>query len=257
MNQENNYFCAKPDVMPAIFTCMIVDDEQDAVEYLSTLIRENCAFFQIVATSNSSADAVLQYYKFRPDLVFMDIEIDRMNGFDIINEISGEKQKTHFIFVTGYDRYAVEAFKTNTLGYLLKPVAREELVRVVDRFVQTRETEFQQESFWQFVRDYSGKIRFNTSTGFVLVNPVEILWCEADRNYTKIFISPDKPLLVSVNLAVVEEKLPSEGFQRISRSILINDRHLSSVHRRNKICTLLFKGQEILLQASADMLKKL
>ena len=243
--------------MPDDYSCMIVDDEQDAIGYLSTLIHENCPFLHIEATATTSADAILQYYKTRPDLVFMDIEIDRRNGFDILNEICGEKCKSHFVFATGYDRYAVEAFKTNALGYLLKPVDRQDLVKVVDRFIQTRETEFQQEKFWQFVRDFSGKLRFNTSTGFVLVNPAEILWCEADHKYTNIFISPENPLLVAVNLAVVQEKLPDIGFKRISRSILINDRYLASVHRRNKTCTLLFNGQEIVLQGSADMLKKL
>ncbi|HPJ80009.1 MAG: response regulator transcription factor [Prolixibacteraceae bacterium] len=243
--------------MSAQYSCMIVDDEQDAVMYLSALLRENCPSLHLLATANSSSDAILQYYKHRPDLVFMDIEVDRMNGFDILNEICGEKCATHFVFVTGYDRYAVEAFKTNALGYLLKPVAPEDLIRVVDRFLQTRETEFQQEKFWQFVRDYSGKVRFNTSTGFELVNPGEILWCEADHNYTRIYVDPEKPLLVSLNLAAVEEKLPGGGFQRISRSILINDRYLASVHRRNKTCTLHFNGREIVLQASAEMIRKL
>ena len=239
------------------YSCMIVDDEQDAVEYLSTLIAENCPFLTIVASCNSSAEALSNYQKFKPDLVFMDIEVDRMNGFDLIAEMCGDRCKTHFIFVTGYDRYAVAAFKTNALGYLLKPVTSEDLVRAADRFVATRDTEFQQEKLWQFVRDYSGKIRFNTTTGFVLVHPGDILWCEADHNYTQIFISSEKPLVVSVNLAVVEEKLPPEGFQRISRSILVNTQHLSAVNRRNKSCTLLSQGKEIILQGSAEMLKKL
>ena len=239
------------------FTCMIVDDEQDAVEYLATLIRESCPFLKIVATANSSEVAVRQYFKTRPDLVFMDIKVDRMNGFEIISEIYSEKYKPHFIFVTGYNRYAVDAFKTNALGYLLKPVDKGELINAVERFTVNKETELQQQKIWQFICDYSGKIRFNTTTGFILLHPEEILWCEADHNYTKIFISVEKPVLVSVNLAIVEEKLPSTGFQRISRSILINTRYLASVHRRNKTCTLHCHDREIVLPASAEMLKKL
>jgi len=239
------------------FTCMIVDDEQDAVEYLSTMIRESCPFLNIVASANTSDSALKQYFTTLPDLVFMDIEVDRMNGFDIINAICGEKQRSQFIFVTAYNRYAVDAFKTHAIGYLLKPVDKVDLIKAVDRFVNTKEAELQQERLWRFVRDYSGKIRFNTTTGFTLLHPEEILWCEADHNYTKIFISEEKHVLVSVNLAVVEEKLPSGGYQRISRSILINSRFLASVHRRNKTCTLLFQGKEIVLQASAEMLKKL
>jgi two-component system LytT family response regulator len=243
--------------MPLDFTCMIVDDEQGAVEFLATLIRENCPFLKIVATANSSEDAIRLYFKTHPDLVFMDIEVDRLNGFDIISEISSEKNKPHFIFATGYNQYAVNAFKTNALGYLLKPVDKTDLIKAVERFTANKETELQQKKIWQFVLDYSGKIRFNTTTGFILLHPEEILWCEADHNYTNIFISIEKPVLVSVNLAVVEEKLPSTGFQRISRSILINARYLASVHRRNKTCTLRWQNREIILAASAEMLKKL
>lgn len=236
---------------------MIVDDEQDAVEYLSALIRENCPSLQIVATANSSSDAVVTYHRYKPELVFMDVEVDRKNGFEIISDIYQEKCKSHFVFVTGYDRYAVDAFKTHALGYLLKPVSPDELVRVTDKFIQTRESEFMVDKLWQFVFDYSGKIRFNTITGFVLINPTEILYCEADHNYTRIEAIPERSIMVSLNLAAVEEKLPSEGFQRISRSILINTRYLASVHRRKKTCTLLFNEREILLPASTEMLKKL
>jgi two-component system, LytTR family, response regulator len=243
--------------MPLDFTCMIVDDEQGAVEFLATLIRENCPFLKIVATSNSSEEAIKQFYKTRPDLVFMDIEVDQMNGFDIINEICVEKNKPHIIFVTGYNKYAVDAFKTNALGYLLKPVDKSDLVKVTEKFTSSKESEFQQERIWQFIRDYSGKIRFNTTTGFILLHPEEILWCEADHNYTNIFISIEKSVLVSVNLAVVEEKLPSRGFQRISRSILINARYLASVNRHTKTCTLRWQNQEKALSASAEILKKL
>jgi two-component system, LytTR family, response regulator len=239
------------------YTCMIVDDEQGAVELLTTLIRENCPFLEIVATANNSESAIKQYNKTRPDLVFMDIEVDQMNGFDIINEICGEKHKPHIIFVTGYNRYAVEAFKTIALGYLLKPVDKNDLKKAVERFTTNKESELQQERIWQFILEYSGKIRFNTTTGFILVHPEEILWCAADHNYTNIFMSVEKPLVVSVNLASVEEKLPSAGFQRISRSILINKRYLSSVHRRNKTCSLRWQTGEIVLPASAEMLKLL
>lgn len=239
------------------FTCMIVDDEKDAVEFLSALIRENCPSLKIKATANRSEEAIKMYFKTQPDLIFMDIEVDSLNGFDIINEICGGKYKPHFIFVTGYNRYAVDAFKTNVLGYLLKPVDKGDLVNVVERFTLTKESELQQEKIWQFIRDYSGKIRFNTTTGFILLHPAEILWCEADHNYTTIFISTGKPVIVSVNLRVVEEKLPESGFRRISRSILINTRYLVTVHRREKTCRLKWSGGEILLNASAEMLKNL
>jgi two-component system, LytTR family, response regulator len=239
------------------FTCMIVDDEQDAVDFLSQTIRECCPDLQIVATANSSGDAIRKYLKFVPDLIFLDIEVDELNGFDILNEIYSEKRKPQIIFVTGYNRYAIEAFKTNALGYILKPVIPEDLVRTVRRFKETKELEIQHDKWWNFMRDYSGKIRFNTTSGFILVHPLEIVYCEADHNYTMIFTTAEKPLLVSLNLAVVENMLGPGNFSRISRSLLINGRYLTSVHRRNKTCTLHWEGKEIVLTGSGEMIRKL
>ena len=118
------------------------------------------------------------------------------------------------------------------------------------------ELEVQHDQLWNFIRDYSGKVRFNTTTGFILLHPEEVLWCEADHNYTTIHTPAGKPVVISLNLAAVEEKLPS-GFTRISRSILINTRYLVSVHRRNKTCTLRWQGGETELEASADLIRKL
>jgi len=239
------------------YTSMIVDDEKDAVEILSVLIREHCPRLSITASANSAEEAIRKYFRTLPDLVFMDIELDRMNGFDIINEICSKNKKPHFIFVTAHNRYAVEAFKTSALGYLLKPVDKVDLIKAVERFSTARDAEIQQEKIWQFIRDFSGKIRFNTTTGFILLHPSEILYCEADLNYTRIILTTEKVVLVSVNLAAVEGKLPSTGFQRISRSILINSRYLASVHRRNRTCTLRWQDKEIILPGSRELLKRL
>jgi two-component system, LytTR family, response regulator len=239
------------------YTCMIVDDEQDSIDYLASLIGEHCPSLKIAATANRSSDAVKKYFKTQPDLVFMDIAVDELSGFDIISEIYSEKRKPHIIFVTCYDHYAIEAFKANALGYLLKPVSFIELIDAVKRFEGTKELELQQEKVLQLIMGHLGKVRFNTTLGFILLHPSEILYCEADLNYTKIFLSPEKFNLVSIHLALVEDKLKISGFQRISRSILINSQYLSAVNRRNKTCTLHWQNRDIVLPASTDMIKKL
>jgi two-component system LytT family response regulator len=243
--------------MPPDYTCMVVDDEQDAIDYLLSLIHENCPFLKVVATANRSADAAKKYFKTFPDLVFLDIEVDEKNGFEIIQEIYNEKWKPHIIFVTAFNRYAIEAFKANALGYLLKPVQDDDLKQVMAHFLEIKETENYYENVLKFIAGYAGKIRFNTTTGFILLQSSEILYCEADHNYTKIFTAPEKFTLVTVNLAQVEEKLNMTDFYRISRAILINSRYLTSVHRRNKTCTLHWQEKDIVLPGSEDMIKKL
>lgn len=243
--------------MSPAYTCMLVDDEQDAIDFLSGIIRELFPELTIVGTANQSGDAIRKYHKLLPDLVFMDIEVDELNGFDIINEIFSEKRNPYLIFVTGYNHYAIEAFKTNSLGYLLKPVNNEDLIRAVNRFKALKELKTEHDHLWNFIRDYSGKIRFNTTTGFHLFHPSDIFYCEADRNYTHIFISPEKSVLVSLNLAAVEDLLNSGDFIRISRSLLINTRYLTSVNRRSKSCSLLWQDKEIVLTGSEEMIRKL
>ena len=246
--------------MQPVYTCMIVDDEQDAIDFLSGMISDHTPFLHIVSTANTSEDAIRKYYKALPDLVFMDVEVDELNGFDILNEIFNGKKKSHIIFVTGYNRYAIEAFKTNAIGYLLKPVNPADLCRAVERFSELKELEGQHEKVWNFIREYSGKIRFNTTSGFVLIHPSDILYCVADHNYTSIhttYTPSEKPVLLSLNLGEVEKIINAGDFIRIHRSILVNSRYLSLVNRRNKTCVLLFRDKEIVLTGSEEMLKKL
>ena len=239
------------------YTYMIVDDEPDAIDLLSVLIRENYTNLKLVATANSSADAKKMYFSNLPDLLFMDVQIDEKNGFDIIKDIYHKKLNPHIIFITAFNEYAIEAFKTNAVDYILKPVDANELNDAIEKFIRLKNSENQQNQIEKLINLLPQKIRFNTRTGFILVNTNEILYCEADRNYTKIFMSRENYELVSVNLATVEEKLPKGLFWRISRSCIVNSEHVISVDRKKKICVLNDNRGNFELPASAKMLKRL
>lgn len=99
----------------------------------------------------------------------MDIEVDRMNGFDIINEICREKSSPQIIFVTGYNKYAVEAFKTNALGYLLKPVDKEDLIKAVERFTSGRKLNFSRRNY--------GSLSAIIQERSALTQPLDLIWC--------------------------------------------------------------------------------
>lgn len=243
--------------MTELYTYMIVDDEPEAIDLLSALMKENCTDLKLVATAASSAEAKKQYFNTLPDLLFMDIQIDEQNGFEIINELYHKKLNPHIIFVTAFNQYAVEAFKTSAVDYLLKPVDENELKAAVEKFIKLKNTENQQAQIEKLINLFPQKIRFNTRTGFILLNSREILYCEADRNYTKIFTSREKYELVSVNLSTVEEKLPNGLFWRISRSCIVNSEHVISVDRKKKNCVLNDNFVKFELPASAKMLKRL
>jgi two-component system, LytTR family, response regulator len=133
---------------------MIVDDQPDAVDYMTTLIDENCPCLKVIATANSSATAKIRYLKFLPDLLFPDIEIDEQNGFGIIQDIYRENLSPYVIFVTAYNQYAIEAFKTKAIDYLLKPVDAEELKNAVARFIQLKDNENQAGRLKELIRQF-------------------------------------------------------------------------------------------------------
>lgn len=236
---------------------MIIDDEKDAISYLTILIEETCPNIKVVATATSSEDAIKKYFRKLPDLLFLDVEVDEKNGFEILKEIYNDKLRPYTIFVTAFNQYAIEAFKANALDFLLKPYSPEDLKAAIKKFRDAREKEFRYEKIMALFEGEKQKIRFNSRTGFILFAPNEILYCEADRNYTKLFTAPDQFEVVSLNLAEVEKKLSKGRFWRISRSVLVNSDSVKEIDRKQKKVILKTPKGLLELKASNEMLKQL
>lgn len=232
---------------------MIVDDEQEAIDYLSILLKENFPDINIVATAGSSKEALEKAFRKHPDLVFLDIKIDAKNGFDILNELKKENHTPHIVFVTAYNQYAVEAFKVNALDYLLKPVDNEELNRAVSKFYEQKGKDLQFQNIHNFLNNHRPKIRFNTRAGYILIHPDEIVYCQSDGNYTEIYLKDKSKKLVCYNLKNFLEQLPDVQFKRISRYYIINEKYLSEVDRGKQKCKLIVEGETIELKYSLIM----
>lgn len=229
---------------------MLVDDEQEAIDYLSILLEENCPQVELVATATNSTDALIKIYRFHPELVFMDIKIDDKDGFDIVEEMKSQNHVPHVIFVTAYDHYAIDAFRANATDYLLKPVEIVELCRAVEKYAEIREKYIDFQQFRKLVGTASSKIRFNTRTGYILVNPEDIVYCQSDGNYTELFLNDDTRKLVTYNLRNMALKLP-ESFKRISRFHVINEKYLSEVDKSKHQCFLKYGTAVISLNYSS------
>ncbi len=236
---------------------MIVDDEQEAIDYLAILLHEYFPEINITATAKSSEEAVNLAFRKHPDLIFLDIKIDSKNGFDIIKELGSEGHKPHIIFVTAYDKYAIEAFKTDATDYLLKPVDAEDLTRAVNKFAGQREKELQYQNIENRLNNYRPKIRFNTRTGYILLNPDDIVYCRADGNYSEIYLKGQPKKVVTSNLRNLIKQLPQPPFQRISRYNIINKNYLTEVDRGNRECKLFFNGEEVVLRYSPQLFSEL
>jgi two-component system LytT family response regulator len=204
---------------------MIVDDEKNSCEALQLLLERSCPEVQIVAVAYSGADALNKIQSLHPQLVFLDIEMPNMNGFQLLEQL--QKIDFELIFTTSYDQYAIKAFKFSAIDYLLKPVDREELGRAVEKVSKklTNNINQQLDILLQKINQPSvpvRKIALPTMQGLELVSIDSIISCSANNNYTEFFLAGKKRILVSRTLKEMEELLDDHSFLRVHHSHIVN-----------------------------------
>ncbi len=161
----------------------------------------------------------------QPALVFLDVEMPRMNGFEMLERLP--LVNFDIIFTTSYDQYALKAIRFSAIDYLLKPVDREELQKAVQKVIhRSRRTIAQQvEILMQRLHQPSksiGKIALPTMEGLQMISVESIISCESDSNYTILLLKSKKKIIVSCTLKEIEEVLEDHSFARVHRSYLVN-----------------------------------
>ncbi len=204
---------------------IIVDDEKDGAEVLQFLIQQNCSNIQIISLEHSVESAINAIQKNKPDLVFLDIEMPTGTGFDVIQHTNEVGYET--IFITAYEHYAIKAFKTNAIDYLLKPVDVDELVNAVKnaekRISASNKNNNQAiESLILNAIQKSKKISIPSQDGILWVDLDDIIRFEADSNYSHVFIKNKKKMTVAKTLKSFEDQLPNSMFFRTHSAHLIN-----------------------------------
>ena len=212
---------------------MIVDDEPYCCETLEIMIGNFCPALSIEAICHNGAEALDALEKYNPQLVFLDVEMPYMNGFEFL-------EKVHFvqfglIFTTSYDQYAIKAIRFSALDYLLKPIDRGELIQAVDRVSKLLKnpTELQLELLMQKIngrRNPMHKIALPTMEGLQMVEIDSIISCSSDSNYTNFVLKNNKKLTASRTMKDVEELLSDYSFLRVHNSFLVN------LNEVNKYC---------------------
>ena len=230
--------------VPSI-TCVIVDDELSAITTLEKMLREH-SWINISDTISDSKEAVNKILELKPDLVFLDIQMPEKTGFEIVSELFSNNFKPDFIFVTAFDKFAIEAIRHAAFDYLLKPVDPLELHKALMRYAIKFKTENHENNIQSLVENtiLKHKIKLSTAGGFTLIDVEEILYIQADWNYAEIFLCNGKSELVTMNLGSLEKSLPQSHFYRISRSIILNLAYLSKVSRVKRMALLTKDGKE-------------
>jgi two-component system, LytTR family, response regulator len=236
---------------------LIVDDEENARILLNKLLEETL-LFEEVRLADSVDNAFRELSRFEPDIIFLDIKMPGKDGFSFIQDLPDSYKKYKIVFVTAYDQYAIKAIKNQAFDYLLKPMNRKELKQCITRFIERREDDLAIKGPSKAI-EFTGRItriRVNTRTGTLFINPADILFCKAEGNYTTVFTGK-KHYLCSMNLGKVEELLPKNGFIRVGRSHIINYEHITMLDRKECSIILARDGESVKVKIPRQHLKDL
>ncbi len=246
-----------PRSMEQKLRALIVDDEESARKLLYKLLEETL-FFSDIRFAHSVASANIGLTDFEPDIIFLDIEMPGKDGFSIINDLQHKDLKPGIVLVTAYERYAIKAIKNQAFDYLLKPVNRKELKQCIVKFIETRKESTIPKVIEKKVdiSDTIKRIRVNTRTGTVFINPATILFCKADGNYT-VICTGEKQHLCSMNLGKIADQLQGKGFIRVGRSYIINYEHIVMLDRKESRVTLTRDGESVIVTLPRHHLKDL
>lgn len=215
-------------------TTFLIDDEPHCTDVLRVLLEKHCPEISIAGIFNDPELALTAIEKSPPELVFLDIEMPVLNGFDLLRRCPpGSKFK--LIFTTAYDQYAVKAFKFNALDYLLKPIDRSELMASVEKTKTAALPAPAQLEAVQYLKNnpVPERIALPVGSDLILTEVSDILFCESDGSYVSFFLkNQPKPIIVSKSLREVEELLNNPAvFFRCHNSFLVNLNHLKKIVR--------------------------
>lgn len=215
---------------------IIVDDELNARENLRYLLNEFCKDVEIISEASNVDDAVVEINKHTPNLVFLDIEMPRKNGFQLLEEFTSIDFQ--IIFVTAYDMYAIKAFEVAALDYLLKPVAIERLQASVKKVEKTIEDAKTTQAHLEVLKQNKKnlqKIAIPYKTDYVILDINDVLCIEADRMYSVVYTRSQKKYMVAKKLSYYENLLCNEKeFIRLHRSWIVNLNKIETYSKKEK-----------------------
>jgi two-component system LytT family response regulator len=214
---------------------VIIDDENRSREMLQNLIAQYCSNVDVLTTADSVTSGIEAINKFSPDLLFLDIEMNKETGFDLLEQI--KEINFEVIFTTAHENYALKAFKFCAIDYLLKPIAVEDLIQAVDKVEKKKSNSLFREKFDLFMHNVKKgnnedqRLAVSTTEGLVFINVSDILRCEANGAYTYLHLKDKTRLVVSKNLKEYEQLLSDHNFLRVHNSFIINMKEIKKYVR--------------------------
>ncbi len=237
---------------------IIIDDEQNCIDALATDIGNNCPNVEVVAQCVSAKEGILAIKKLHPRLVFLDIEMPLINGFEML-EMLGNIDFC-IIFTTAFDKFAVKAFRISAVDFLLKPIDPEDLKAAVgkaeEKILSSEGTTNIQNLLHNIKQKAPDqKIALPNRAGYEFAEVSSILYCSAEGAYTKVVFTNKHSLLISRTLGDIEEILPHELFIRIHHSTIVNVNEISQYIRTDGGYLVMRNNEKLMIsKARKDVL---
>lgn len=206
-----------------MITAILIDDEQDALESLAWELNMFCKEIKIIDSFTNPEDAISAVNYLKPDCVFLDIEMPKIDGFQLLSHL--KFRDFDLVITTAYDNYALKAFKENAIDYLLKPIDSDDLVKVVGKIKKNKlnkELGFSIKDLLPTIEKKNKKIAIPLSGKVVFLNIDDVCYCKSDGNYTTIYLEDGKSYLYSKKIKDVYELFQTEDIIRVHQSYLVN-----------------------------------
>lgn len=227
---------------------VIVDDEQDARDFIESIIHQFFKEIEISGKATSVVEGIKAIVKYKPDLVFLDIEMQDGTGFDLLDAIP--ERNFDVIFITAYGQYALKAFKYSAVNYLVKPIEVEEFTHVIKKLIKKLPTSKLFDDNYNILKEnYNArtplKLVVPSALGQEYINISDIIRFEADGRYTHIYLTGGNKLTVTKPLAEFTALITDKYFYRTHRSHLINLNMVKIYGKREGGSIIMVDGSEV------------
>ena len=209
-----------------MLTAIIIDDETSSRNSLRQKLANYCPDITIIGECENGEDGIKILEEKKPDIIFLDVEMPRMNGFTMLQQVTNKNFEV--IFITAYNHYAIQAIKYSALDYLVKPVAIEDLKAAVEKAFQKRKISAGNERLELLLQNLMQekkelqRIAIPSMEGLLFVETGNIIYLEANSNYTCFYLTNNRKVTVTKTLKDFEDLLPVSVFIRIHHSYIIN-----------------------------------
>lgn len=220
--------------MSQLFKAIVIDDEPAARRLMKSLLQDFSDIIEVIGEAGNGKDAIAIVNELKPDVIFLDIQMPDLTGFEVIDRL---KHKTNVIFTTAYEQYAIKAFETFSIDYLLKPIKEERLEQSIKKLKEFGKIEhsIDMSGLQELIRQYQAPqkvtaLPIKTGDRINLIRFENICFLESSDKYVYINTIDGQKHLTDQSLTALEEKLPTE-FYRIQKSYIINKERIKEMHR--------------------------